>query len=117
MTFHSAGGGGWGFTSAQQDLTSNSLLTIAHGLGVKPSSIRITMVCVSAIHGYSVGDVVEHSTITADSATAGRGLCVSSDATNVYLAFQTANPMVDKATFADRDSDNPHWKWVVEAKA
>ena len=42
-----------------QTITSGALYTLTHGFGRKPRSVTFELVCVTAEHGYSIGDVVE----------------------------------------------------------
>lgn len=47
-----------GFVSTQQTYANNSAITVAHGLGAKPSKVRARLVCLTAEGGYSVGDEI-----------------------------------------------------------
>lgn len=77
--------GGSGFASGQLALTQDAW-TVAHGLGAKPSFVRLVLVCIvnDANTGLTVGkeeDVV--SIFSPSNGTSAFGF--SSDATNVYI--------------------------------
>lgn len=78
----------WDFVSSGTTPLTASM-TFAHGLGAKPTKVRMTLVCNSTDNGYAVGDVCE--------AYCSPPYQVMSDATNVYLYMTSSTPnMVPK---------------------
>lgn len=106
------------FESAAQAITSAGLLTLAHGLGLKPKVIRCYVECLTAEHGHSIGDEVEVSMFSYKG-TATAGYSLYADATNVYLRFHNnASPLVilDNAGAPQRLT-NASWSLYVRAFA
>lgn len=103
------------FVSTDQAVTGNAVLNVAHGLGSKPSFVRVVLKCTTADLGYSVGDEIEiNSNTWASSAI----LNVASDTTNVAIIVGGANiVVVHKGTFAASNITNASWRWVVRAWA
>lgn len=102
------------FTSAEQSITTGGLLTLAHGLGVKPTSIETYQICKTAELGYAIGDEIL-APVTV-SVTGARGHSVTSDATNIYIR------MAGVAAWITNKSDgnatvmaNANWRIIVRA--
>lgn len=76
--------GGSGFASAQLALTQDAW-TVAHGLGAKPSVVRLVLVCIGndANTGLTVGKEVDVVSVSIPG-DGSLGFGFSSDATNVY---------------------------------
>lgn len=47
------------YTSAEQTVTAGSITSLAHGLGVMPKLVQVTLICKTAELGFSVGDEVD----------------------------------------------------------
>jgi len=108
------------FVSAEQTITAAGLLTIPHGLGVKPFSVTTTLVCKVADAGYSIGDEVVWESIQILAAFASRGASITIDATNLTIRFGVTNPtytVLNKATGATVNIVNTSWKLKVYAQA
>lgn len=103
------------FTSADQTVTGNSVLNVAHGLGAKPSLVRVVLKCTTAELSYSVNDEVEANFLF----TSGVGVVgIASDATNVTVITNGAQPSVlNKSTQAISNITLANWRWVVRAWA
>jgi hypothetical protein len=109
------------FISAPQIITSGGLLPIAHGLGVIPKIMTVSLVCQTADAGYSVGDVVDsfHSSYV-NGASAARGCELLRDATNitvVYGATASTFELINKSTGNITGLANGNWRIVVRAWA
>jgi hypothetical protein len=50
-------GGTSSWTSGNNTWAAGGTYTLSHSLGTRPKSVQVEIVCISAIHGYSVGDV------------------------------------------------------------
>lgn len=64
---------------------TSSVLSVAHGLGRMPYFYRVSLKCLTAEHGYSVGDEIDISG-GANDGNANFGVGVSADATNVNIS-------------------------------
>lgn len=89
-----ASGGGWTFESSPITLTANSVQSVAHGLGVAPTDMRIDLVCTVANSGYAVGDRIagEHAST---GALSGRGLTLYTAAADedTYIKIATGSQL------------------------
>lgn len=109
------------FESAQQTITFGfaGLMTMAHGLGVKPRSIQLFLVNVTAELGYSVGDEVPIIASGDYAPTYSLGSGVKYDATNVYVFFATSG--VSIMPWNNANTPTPftaaNWKLIVRAYA
>lgn len=63
--------------------SAGGLLTWGHGLGTTPTRYWATIVCQVAEVGYSVGDEIEVTGTTTGGQSAGYGVLVRADASNV----------------------------------
>lgn len=101
------------FTSADQTITSAGGLTIAHGLGRKPYSVRTTLVCQTGELGYTAGDEVEITTAGMQASAGNQGASVVTDTTNVnvrYGSSATVFVLVNKTTGATGNITNANWR-------
>lgn len=73
------------FISADTAWVAGSLLTIPHGLGVRPQLAQLEAVCVTANIGYIAGDVVELGSAQFFFNGSSYGFNLVADATNVKL--------------------------------
>jgi hypothetical protein len=105
------------FESAEQSTYAlNSILTVAHGLGVRPRFAFVRLRCISAEHEYNVGD--ETDGMYYDGTVSGP-LVVTADATNLYYMYGNTYPRVVKKS-ADEYADwvninNLKWRFVFRA--
>lgn len=109
-----------GYTSAQQTITSAGALTLAHGLGAKPTLVSASLVCVVAEFGYAVGDEVMINSALNDDGTNRRGLSLVPDATAINVRYGTGGQSVTftiiRADTGDRAPlANASWRLVVRA--
>lgn len=109
------------FTSANQTITAGGLLTLAHGLGVAPSTDDIIpfIYCNTAEHGYSIGNTIPVNPHLNTDSTAGRGQVISADATNVYVRFGNAAntySILNKTTGANANITNANWRFIIKVK-
>lgn len=104
------------FQSANQTITASGGLTIAHGLGVKPTLIKYVLICLTAEGGYSIGNEITETFHE----RSGYGVSIFPDATNIGVRFaSTANVFstVNKTTGAGFDITAANWAFVVRAWA
>jgi hypothetical protein len=108
------------FTSSNQTITSAGTLTIAHGLGVAPTLVAQFIVCVTAEHGYSIGDVIATPLINTQSSVDNYGLVLTLDATNLNIRFGSAGNFytgLNKSTGGAVLFTNANWAYRVRAWA
>jgi hypothetical protein len=55
--------GAYSFESAEQTIALSTVITVAHGLGVKPNHIRAVFRCKTAEAGWSVGDEIDYGAV------------------------------------------------------
>lgn len=105
---------------SDQTITLSGTLTLAHGLGKTPLKLEAVLVCQVADGGYQIGDVVSGS-FTGDGspATAGYGVNLWADATNVYAQYGSGGFLLNKrsATVGNATTiTNSSWKLRITAK-
>lgn len=110
------------FVSAEQTILQATALTLPHGLGVVPRMFRASVICKTAEHGYSVGDVLEVQCTgdVSDSAGAFRGMSLVADATNINIRFvanTTVFQIVHKSTGIPAALTSANWRLIVRAWA
>lgn len=101
------------FVSAEQTITYNSLLTVAHGLGSKPKLVQVVRICKTTEDGWAVGDeVIMQST---DLSGSYYGATVGYDATNVYITTGADITGHNKSTGAGVLTTASNWRYIVRA--
>jgi len=110
------------YVSAEQAITSGGLLTLTHNLGAAPELYRLSLVCQSAEHGYSVGDVVETHAARdqSDTGVVVKGVSVVGDATNISVRYVNNTAVfggLNKGTGAPTAFSNASWRLIVRAWA
>lgn len=104
------------FISAEQTITFNSLLTVAHELGVKPKILQVVRICKTAEDGWAVGDEIIMQ--SADfGGTDYYGSTIGSDATNVYITTGANITGHIKSTGAGALTVAANWRYIVRAWA
>lgn len=102
------------FVSAEQTITFGSILTIAHGLGARPKDIAAFLVCKIAQLGYAVDDLVEIAAWS--EAGTPRGVKISADASNIFLAVASAGVnILNKTTGGFAPITPANWKVIGSA--
>lgn len=92
------------FTSAQQTITINTTLTVAHGLGAKPTDVELTAICLTAQAPHAVNDETQVT-----------GVIVTWDATNIYIRTSAAVNSAN-ATGAALALTVASWRYIVRAR-
>lgn len=95
------------FKSSQFTVAVGTLYTFAHGLGAVPDTVDAYQVCTTNDQGYTVGQVVRAQPQVAVTQ-------VWSDATNVYLFFNTTN--MTAATGISVAFTLANWKFYLVAR-
>jgi hypothetical protein len=100
------------YVSADQTVTFNAVLNLAHGLGVRPSIVNLALKCAVAEGGYAVGDEILFASIDASGIYA---LSLSFDATNITVSTQGTIRVTNKSTTALVSITAANWRWVARA--
>lgn len=111
---------GNGYTSANQTITLAGGLTLAHGLGAKPTLVTASLVCVIAELGYAVGDEVVINPALNDDGSNRRGISLVPDATAINVRYGSGASGVGltiiRADTGDRAPiTSANWRLVVRA--
>jgi len=104
-----------GFTSAEQTVTADTVLEVAHGLSSAPTLVQVSLKCKTTQHGYSVDDEIVTTGFTPG--TGDSGYTVSKDATNVTITQGDAIRVMSQSTLNAAAITVGNWKWVVRAWA
>jgi len=94
--------GYWRYFSGNQTMTAGSLLTFAHGLGVRPKKIWAELKCLTSTANYSIGDILFVPVSDMNSVNQA-GFSVVMDATNLNCRMNNSAPaynIIDKTTGA-----------------
>lgn len=105
------------YNSAAQTITTGGLITLAHGLGVKPKLIQYVLKCTTAEHGYSIGDEIFVDFNSSD-AGLSRPNNPEVNATNIiirYNATATVFGAQNATTGANAALTNGSWELYVNA--
>ena len=92
-------------------------ITSVHGLGVRPKLVQVTLKCVTADAGYSIGDEI---ILNASSSIPNHYAPVYRvDATNVYVNVGNNNlgVILHKTTGLSTALTSANWKFVIRAWA
>lgn len=107
------------FASSAQTITAAGALTIPHYLGVKPSAVFVELICASAEHNYSVGDVIQLPPVDSSGAASGQGVSIEkNDATNLNIRYGSAAAtfiVVNKTDGTVESATNASWKMRLRA--
>ena len=104
------------YTSPQQTITAAGALTLAHGLGAKPTLLMCSIICLVASNNYSLSDELLID-IGSDGGT-NQGLSIVVDATNINIRFGSSATTIlalDKTTGAGVNLTNSSWNLIVRA--
>lgn len=108
-----------GYTSADQTITKGGSFTLSHGLGARPKAVYVALVCQTAEHGYSAGDIVFNLNATGTTVSSGVAMqATSSQLTGKYYnagSTSTVFQAIDKSTGAGVRLTDANWKMRVFA--
>lgn len=120
-----SGGGSWSpsvisekFPALDQVITSGGTITLPHELDTAPIIIVVQLICIAAEGGYSIGDVVLHSTSSQSATT--EGVQITIDTTNLFITYgsnATVFDILNKITGVSFDATNVNWKLRITAYA
>lgn len=100
------------FESAEQTVTVDTLLDVAHSLSAIPGLWQIVMRCTTAEHGYAQNDevVLHYSHSSAD-----QGVTFSVDATNMTVVQASAIQVHVQSTLNMLAITTTSWRWIMRA--
>lgn len=101
------------FTSTEQTVTANTLLSVAHSLGAKPTLFTAVLICKTTQHGYSVDDEAFHMNST-DQGSDG-GVTVAADSANIVLTQGNQIYVNGQSSFNAEIITVGNWRWIVRA--
>lgn len=104
------------YQSSAAAFVGGGLLTLTHGLGVKPTRISAALVCKTANIGYSVGDEIPYPTFATDSG-GSTGLSVVATTTQIFVRMGASNFVIlDKASGVTTFFTAANWDIIIRAR-
>lgn len=105
------------YVSPLQSITLGTVITLAHGLGAIPDEFNLIIQCVTAEHGYAVGERGNTHFSPDFQANVGLGAEVTVDANNVYIVTGANGVLVLNKTSRLQSNITPaNWRFAVDAK-
>jgi hypothetical protein len=104
------------FFSGDQTISNALLITVAHGLGIKPRDVHFELKCTTADAGYAVGDIIRLWDMEGGSGNSG--FASYYDATNVNVrcgATAGVGIVLNKTTGAVATTTAASWKLRIYA--
>lgn len=102
------------YISAEQTITSGTVTTLAHGLGVMPKQVQVTAICKTAEAGYAVGDEIPMHN---DAATSSYNYGVGRNVTNIRCICGAQGIAAINASGVLTAITNANWRLIVRAWA
>jgi hypothetical protein len=103
--------------SAEQTITNNTTITVAHGLGRVPQDVRVFIRCKTTEFGYAVGDEVEFNIGNNTSgSTYNHNPSVMANATNVVVRVSQDVAVIGLSTGNNTAITNANWRIVFRAR-
>ena len=100
------------FTSSDQTVAFDTVLDVAHGLGVRPTLTQIILKCTTADHNFSVDDELSYISIF-NTGEDDRGAIAFADTTNITIIQLQGVGLPDATGFNITDITASSWRWVV----
>jgi hypothetical protein len=101
------------FISSDQTVTVDTALTVAHGLGQRPTHYEIILKCDSTDANYAADDEIMVSNVSHSGGD--QGYTSYSDATNVGIIQANEIQVINKTSFDKSGITTSKWRWVVRA--
>ena len=108
--------------TSEQSITSDSLITVAHGLGAAPKMVKVFLVCKVIDNSWAVGDELEIGSNAGffrnGSGTANDvddGIAYASNSVNIKIALGSNIRIIDAATFNYEGITTSSWRLVARA--
>jgi len=100
------------YISTGQTFTADSVLTLAHSLGARPSVVELWLKCGTADKGYAIGDFISYPQ---DTAGIDAGFVLQVDGTNIELITGSNIRALDQSTFNEVSLTTSSWTIYVVA--
>jgi len=106
------------YNSGEQTISSLGVITLAHGLGIAPAFIGMTLICKVADSGFSVGDKLAAYLNNSDPANT-RINRMQIDNTNIVMTFSNKTNCftTQSSTGSLLTLTNSSWKLIIDAMA
>lgn len=108
------------YKSPERTMVLGSAINLSHGLGETPKLVMLTLKCVTAEHGYSVGDEIQMHFFQPQAGTAsqscGYGIVRTSTQVQV-LVGNNSTLIMQKSAFGYTAYTIANWRLIVEAWA
>ncbi|WP_137972009.1 hypothetical protein [Pseudomonas sp. F(2018)] len=101
------------YVSAEQTITAGGVVTLAHGLGVKPKLVRAYLVCKTAEHGWSVNDEVNIEALVASASSYNYGY--GANTTNIRAVCGGSGCVVHNASGSSSTVTAANWRLILRA--
>lgn len=103
--------GNWRYFSGNQTIAAAALLTLPHGLGIRPKHMWMDIVCTTADAGFSIGDIYPFGFLACDGVTVYNHSVVP-DATNLNIRQPSVAvwPISNKTTGAYAAMTTASWR-------
>lgn len=108
------------YVSPAMVITSGGTVTLTHLLPAKPKVFTAHIKCLTAQHGYSVGDELIVNPLLNTQDTNGRGAAIVPDATNIHIKFGidgTTFAIIHKTNGGQDNITNSRWEFYIRAFA
>ncbi|RWI94675.1 MAG: hypothetical protein E5X33_28480 [Mesorhizobium sp.] len=111
------------YESAPQAVSALGLITLAHGFGIKPKLLQLSLICVTAQAGFSPGDELylgaPSSFYGNDGSGSSVGWTMKTDATNIFIKCgnNVLPNVVNISSGGDSSLTEVNWNMVVRAWA
>lgn len=104
------------FTSSDQVMTAGGLITVAHGLGAKPSKLTLELKCTTADGTYSLNDMLPTNLGVDEASSQSGGRTVRWDATNVYVRIGSGGVLLHNNSGAAYNITLTNFRLVITAE-
>lgn len=106
------------YNSGEQTITTQGLLTLAHGLGAEPAFMQAFLINKTAQHNYTPGEVVPIHLMRAGESA--KGISIVADSTNIEVRYGNVTfvwTLLDHLTGTDGLLTNSFWRFLIKAWA
>ncbi len=102
------------FTSGEETVASDTLLTVAHSLASSPINVEVSLLCKVNDQGFLADESIQSGDLSYIAAS-DRGIMVSYDATNIYIAQGSNKQALNKSTFNSVPLTDSSWRYIIRA--
>lgn len=102
------------YDSGEQTITSGGFITLAHGLGARPTLVHAILRCKTAEHDYEVGDEIDAQTFE----NGDRGVILERKPSTIVVLYGTQTSVFTAKNTSTRGGvflTNANWRLIVRA--